>query len=103
MQGDAADDLHMIVFEFEYAPRRFPDDGESVVKDVVKRFPLGKPVFEHVRLLTQIGVAHRGVFRFELFDAAGHFIQLFQASPAVAVEHVIDQSHNEYLSIMRGI
>ena len=44
VQGNAADDLHVIVFEFEHAPRRFPHDRKCVVENVVQRFARAQPV-----------------------------------------------------------
>ena len=94
IQSDAADDLHMIVFEFKNAPRRFPDDRKRVKEDIVQRFALGEPFFEDRRLSAQLRVAHRGVFGFERLDLFRHLVQLTKAAPAVAVEHIVDESHN---------
>ncbi len=93
MQGDAADDLHVIVFELEHAPRRFPDDRKGVVENVVQRFARFQPVFEDLRLLAQLCVRHFAVFGFQRLHAKSHFVQLFHIAAAVAVEQVIDESH----------
>ena len=85
VQGDAADDLYMIMFEFENAPRRLAHDRERVVEDVVQRFAVFQTIFQYVRLLAQLRIRHRRVLRFELLDLARHFVQLAQAAPAVAV------------------
>ena len=93
VQGNAADDLHVIVFEFEHAPRRFPHDRKGVVENVVQRFARAQPVLEDLRLRTQLRVRHDAVFGFQRLHAVSHFIQLFYAATAVTVKQVIDESH----------
>ena len=101
MQGDAADDLYMIMFEFQHAPSRLAHECERIIQDLVERFPLGKALFQYIRLFAEICIAHRGIFRLEGLDLISHLIQLTQAPSAVAVEHIIDQSHS-YTSLSRA-
>ena len=97
MEGDTADDLHVIVLHMQDPARRFAHESERIVKDVVERFALGEPAFEHVRLRAQLRVRHRGILRFELFDFRRHPIESFQTLAAFAVKNIIDQSHKPLL------
>ena len=93
MQTDTADDLDMIMFEFENAPCRFAHDRKRIVQNVVQRFARFETVFEQIRLAAKLCVGHNRIFLFKRFDAARHFIQFFQTATPVAVEYIVYKSH----------
>ena len=94
VQADAADDLYMIVFEFEYPPCGLAHDGEGVVQDVVQRLALCEAAFERIRLRAQLRVRHRGVFGFERLDLRRHLFHAAHIAAAFTVEEKIDQPHS---------
>ena len=86
VQADAADDLHMIMFELEHAPGGLAHDGKGVVQDGVERFAPREALFERARLRAQLGVRHRGVLGLERLDLRRHLLHAAHIAAAFAVE-----------------
>ena len=93
VQADAADDLHPEMLHAQNPPRRFPERRKGVGQNVVRRLPLGEPVFENRRLPFQGFVVHRGVLAVERLHLIRDFAEFFQALSAVAAHQITDQSH----------
>jgi hypothetical protein len=67
----AADQLHVEVTHAQRALARLADNGKGLRLDRFQRFALGQTLAELRGLRRQLGVDHRGIFRFEGAYAPG--------------------------------
>ena len=75
MKRDAADKLNVEVTHTQHSLARFSHHRVCVGKNMVERFAVCEPLFEHVRLTYERIVVHRRVFGRESLDFVGDFVE----------------------------
>ena len=90
MEHDAAHQLHVVVAQAEHAAAGLAADGERLDQQVVERFACGQPLAELDRLLPQLGVGHRLVFRLQGVDGVDRRLQLLEISGVRGAEQAGD-------------
>ena len=68
VQHHAADHLHVVMAHAQEAPAGLAADGKGLDQQVVERLAGGQPAAKFDRLLAQLLVGHRLVFRFQGVD-----------------------------------
>ena len=90
----AADQLHIEVTHAQRALPGLADDGKRLRQQSIKRFAVGKPVFELIRLRTQCFIGKRGKTSFQRIDLANDCHVLPDQPVITAAENLFEYAGN---------